>query len=194
VRNWCPESCQTDHSRLVGQLAAHWGNTEFERPKPYKSVVRAATFHYGLVRYETNPLLNPETASRISSSRSPPRNAAQRLPLDSRLAGRHRSLRRAHHQYVPHEALEGRLQDHRASRRLQPPNPEPRDRRADRPERGLAGTRARRPRSGHVWTNYCLVQVWDLLGLHLCCQDPYDDYVEPAPARYGNDEGGAAPP
>ncbi|RPH73484.1 MAG: DUF3891 family protein, partial [Candidatus Rokuibacteriota bacterium] len=29
---------QTDHSRFVGQLAAHWGNGEFETPKPYDSV------------------------------------------------------------------------------------------------------------------------------------------------------------
>ncbi len=53
---------QTDHSRLVGQLAAHWGNTQFETPKPYESVVRAATFHdYGWLRYETSPLIRPET-------------------------------------------------------------------------------------------------------------------------------------
>jgi len=46
---------QTDHSRFVGQLAAHWGNGEFETPKPYDSVVRAATFHdYGWLRYETS--------------------------------------------------------------------------------------------------------------------------------------------
>ena len=53
---------QTDHSRLVGQLAAHWGNTTFAVPKPYESVVRAATFHdYGWLRYETSPLVNPES-------------------------------------------------------------------------------------------------------------------------------------
>src|SRR6185436_7282892 len=53
---------QTDHSRLVGQLAAHWGNTEFAVPDPFDSMVRAATFHdYGWLRYETSPLINPET-------------------------------------------------------------------------------------------------------------------------------------
>src|SRR3972149_4635030 len=53
---------QTDHSRFVGQLAAHWGNAHFETPRPYDSVVRAATFHdYGWLRYETSPLINPES-------------------------------------------------------------------------------------------------------------------------------------
>jgi hypothetical protein len=36
---------QTDHSRLVGQLAAHWGNDRFAPPRPYDSVARAAAFH-----------------------------------------------------------------------------------------------------------------------------------------------------
>src|SRR5688572_1399621 len=50
---------QTDHSNLVGELAAHWGNADFAAPEPYDSVVRAAVFHdYGWLRYETKPLLN----------------------------------------------------------------------------------------------------------------------------------------
>ncbi len=38
-----------------------------------------------------------------------------------------------------------------------------------------------------VWTNYHLMQVWDLLGLYFCCQDPYDDYIEPVPQKYSAD-------
>ena len=42
-----------------------------------------------------------------------------------------------------------------------------------------------------VWTNYRLMQVWDLLGLYFCCQEPYDDYIEPVPQSYAgaDDEG-----
>ena len=36
---------QTDHSQLVGQMASHWGNRQFDPPKPYDSVVRAAIYH-----------------------------------------------------------------------------------------------------------------------------------------------------
>ena len=53
---------QTDHSHLVGELAAHWGNADFAVPEPYDSVVRAAVFHdYGWLRYETSPSIDPQT-------------------------------------------------------------------------------------------------------------------------------------
>ena len=42
-----------------------------------------------------------------------------------------------------------------------------------------------------IWTNYRLMQVWDLLGLYFCCQEPYEDFVEPVPVSYagGDDDG-----
>ena len=47
---------QNDHAKLAGLLAAHWGNREFERPRPYTSMMRAAQYHDGgWLRYETNP-------------------------------------------------------------------------------------------------------------------------------------------
>ncbi len=35
------------------------------------------------------------------------------------------------------------------------------------------------------------MQVWDLLGLYFCCQEPYDDHIEPVPQSYAgaDDEG-----
>jgi hypothetical protein len=35
------------------------------------------------------------------------------------------------------------------------------------------------------------MQVWDLLGLYFCCQEPYPDHVDPVPISYSgaNDEG-----
>ena len=51
---------QTDHSRLAGFLAAHWGNESFAQLQPYESVTRAATFHdFGWLRYETQPEIDP---------------------------------------------------------------------------------------------------------------------------------------
>ena len=40
-----------------------------------------------------------------------------------------------------------------------------------------------------VWTNYRLLQVWDLLGLYFCCQEPYDDYIEPVPVSFAGERG-----
>src|ERR1043166_343599 len=55
---------QTDHSRLVGQLAAHWGNGEVARPEPWESVVRAAIYHdYGWLTYEASPLVDPQSGA-----------------------------------------------------------------------------------------------------------------------------------
>ena len=53
---------QNDHAQLSGLFAAHWGNEQFEKPRPYGSLVRAAMFHdRGWIRYETSPQLNLET-------------------------------------------------------------------------------------------------------------------------------------
>ena len=38
---------QTDHSRIAGLLAAHWGNDQFDRLRPYSSMVLAAQEHDG---------------------------------------------------------------------------------------------------------------------------------------------------
>src|SRR4051794_31446890 len=51
---------QTDHAKLSGLFAAHWGNGEFDAPHPRESAVRAAMFHdAGWYAYETAPRLLP---------------------------------------------------------------------------------------------------------------------------------------
>ena len=48
---------QIDHSRVAGHFAAHWGNQEFDRPKPYSSVVLAAHEHdIGWWEWEMKPV------------------------------------------------------------------------------------------------------------------------------------------
>ena len=53
---------QADHSRLAGELAAHWGNDTFARPAPYASLVLAAGEHDngGWWGVELKPYLNAE--------------------------------------------------------------------------------------------------------------------------------------
>src|SRR5437762_7871345 len=51
---------QTDHAKLSGLFASHWGNGEFDAPRPWQSAVRAAMFHdAGWYAYETAPRLLP---------------------------------------------------------------------------------------------------------------------------------------
>ena len=52
---------QTDHSRIAGLLAAHWGNDEFARVNPYASMVLAAQEHdSGWWDWEIKPTLNEQ--------------------------------------------------------------------------------------------------------------------------------------
>ena len=62
---------QTDHSRLVGQFAAHWGNDRFAAPEPYDSVVRAATYHdFGWLGLRDTADREPRDGSPARISRS----------------------------------------------------------------------------------------------------------------------------
>jgi hypothetical protein len=179
---------QTDHSRFVGQLAAHWGNQVFEAPKPYDSVVRAATFHdYGWLRYETSPLVNPETGEPYPFLKAP--MTEQQLgsyqwaldwmadidPYSGVIVSMHRTgLWKGRYQTIKHPA--GRYNLTALSAEVQAF--------VTRNEAWQESQRATSDAKG-IWTNYRLMQVWDLLGLYFGCQEPYADYVEPVPVSYG---------
>jgi len=52
---------QTDHSRIAGLVAAHWGNDKFARLNPYASMVLAAQEHdSGWWDWEIKPTLNEQ--------------------------------------------------------------------------------------------------------------------------------------
>lgn len=52
---------QTDHSRIAGLLAAHWGNEQFAKLRPYSSMVLAAQEHdSGWWDWEIKPSVNDQ--------------------------------------------------------------------------------------------------------------------------------------
>lgn len=52
---------QTDHSRIAGLLAAHWGNDQFAKLRPYASMVLAAQEHdSGWWDWEIKPSVNEQ--------------------------------------------------------------------------------------------------------------------------------------
>lgn len=180
---------QTDHSQFVGQLAAHWGNAQFAAPEPYESVVRAAVFHdYGWLAYETSPDIGEETGEPYLFREVP--FSQQHLNdyqwcvdwlsgidrYSGLLVSMHRTgLWKARYERVQHPP--GRF------------NPK-----AMRPEiqefisRNEAWQQlelAEVDQDG-AWVNYRLLQVWDLLGLYFCCDEPCDDYIEPVPTSYAD--------
>jgi len=186
---------QTDHSRLVGQLAAHWGNDKFATPNPYESMVRAATFHdYGWLRYETSPLIHPETGEPYEFLQLPlgtTQLASYQWSLDwmtdiDRYAGLIINMHRTG------------LWNNRYGTITYPTGYNVRDLNPEakafikRNEAWQEQERVAYTASGQadaLWTNYQLMQVWDLLGLYFCCQDPYEDYIEPVPVSYSDKSG-----
>ena len=184
---------QTDHSRLVGQLAAHWGNARFAAPAPYESVVRAATFHdFGHLTYETKPLLNTETGEMYLFRDIPfaPRTLESYQwcvdwlsgvdPYAGLLVSMHRTgLWQARYQSITEPA--GRLNPKGQRPEIQAF--------IERNEAWQGQQRATFEENG-VATNYHLLQVWDLLGLYFCCQEPYEDVIDPVPTSYNTASAG----
>lgn len=177
---------QTDHSRLVGQLAAHWGNDRFDAPTPYGSVVRAAAYHdYGWLRYETWPFYDAKTGTTPEFRRAPGSNRQLESyawcsdwllgddPYAGLLVKMHRSgLWRERYQAIAHPQQGSRVQSAEVEAFVGKLEGE-----EDMAQKEFDREQLR--------TNYRLFQVWDLLGLYFCCQEPYDDYLEPVPVRYG---------
>jgi hypothetical protein len=176
---------QTDHSRLVGQFAAHWGNKRFDVPRPYGSVARAAAYHdYGWLRYETWPYFDAKTGT-TPEFRSVPGSGRQ---LDgyawcsdwllnddhyaSLLVKMHRSgLWRERYKTIQHPKQSSRQQ-------------------SDAIEAFVAKIEAEEEVGRQAFdrdqikVNYQLFQIWDLLGLYFCCQEPFEEYMQPVPMRY----------
>ncbi len=182
---------QTEHSRLVGQFAAHWGNARFATPKPYESVVRAATFHdFGWLRYETAPLFDAE-GGETPGFRDVPTDGARLEEYgwcpEWLLAGdRYAALIVSMHRTGLWRSRYGTIK-HPTYYRSPTLKPDVQAF-AERSEAQQKRERASFDET-EIWTNYRLLQVWDLLGLYFCCADPVEDYIEPCPTAYGDDAG-----
>jgi hypothetical protein len=181
---------QTDHSRLAGFFASHWGNATFAPPNPYESVARAATFHdFGWLRYETKPDVDPKTGEPytfITLPFDPDQLTAYQWCVDwlgsvdrysALLVGMHRvGLWKSRYETITHPKwryanLELPQEIHNFIARSEP---------VQEQERQAIG-------GDTIWTNYRLLQVWDLLGLYFTVSDPYEHAVEPVPTAYDGD-------
>jgi Protein of unknown function (DUF3891) len=183
---------QTDHAKLSGQCAAHWGNEHFARPQPYEAVVRAAMFHdSGWYDYEASPSIAPDTGKPLNFMQvtwgRPQRRAFEwaidwmtRIdPYSGLLLSKHRTG----------------LQRGRYGKMLQPKMfntqnlPEDNEDFLVRNEAAQAVS-LRNYDEGAFWTNYQLLQAFDFISLFLCNKDVVDDVIEPVPTSYG----GTSPP
>ena len=183
---------QTDHSRLAGQFAAHWGNAQFALLQPYESVARAAAFHdFGYLRYETSPNFNTETGE--TPNFRDVVTDAKRLEeyqwcsdwlfgsdlYAATMVNMHRTgLWRGRYGAMRHP-----------EHKIRPQTPEV-DAFVERNETARAEMIAQHGLDpNELRINYRLLQTWDLLSLYFSCQEPYDDYIEPVPTSYADRDG-----
>jgi hypothetical protein len=183
---------QTDHSRLAGQFAAHWGNARFARPEPFDSIARAAAFHdFGYLRYETSPSFNVETgetpnfrdvttdATRLEEYQwcfdwllGPDPYAATIVSMHRTglWRGRYAAMTYPEHKIRPQPADVDAFVVRNEAKRAE--------------LIAAAGWDAAQMR-----INYRLMQTWDLMSLYFSCQEPYEDFIEPVPTSYADAEG-----
>jgi Protein of unknown function (DUF3891) len=183
---------QTDHSRLAGQFAAHWGNGCFAAPAPFEPVARAAAFHdFGYLRYETAPHYDPQTrqtpnfrnvvtdAQRLEEYQW---NADWLLALDpyaATLTSMHRTgLWRGRYEAIVHPPHAIRQQKPEVDAFV-----------LTNEARQSATIAARGWDRQQMRINYRLLQVWDLLSLYFSCAPPAADYIEPVPTSYQDHDG-----
>lgn len=180
---------QTEHCRLSGLFAAHWGNSDFERPAPYESVVKAAMFHdCGWYRYETSPIWDPETKSTPSFMQVP----LDKIQLDAfqwgtdwltsidpyagLLINKHRTgLWRGRYRTMTYPVVYDAKNLNPGVEAFIAEN-----------EKRQAEQEKNYPQDA-FWTNYRLLQAWDFLSLYFCVEDPVEDHVDPVPQGYATD-------
>jgi hypothetical protein len=183
---------QTDHSRLAGQFASHWGNETFATPTPFESVARAATFHdFGYLRYETSPAFNSETGQ--TPNFRDVLTDAKRLeeyqwcfdwflgpdPYAGNLVSMHRTgLWRGRYDAITHPPH---------SIRPQKPEVDAFVEKNEAMRKQAIATHGWDPDQLRI--NYRLLQVWDLLSLYFSCATPVPDFIEPVPTSYADKEG-----
>jgi hypothetical protein len=187
---------QTEHSKLVGQLVAHWGNDNFMRPEPFDSVVRAATFHdFGWVPYESKPLFDaksggtphyldvPNSTAQLKAYQDCSDWLAGIDPYASMLVNMHRTgLWQRRYDVIAHPKAylqpQGRL----------PMQPTEEVKAFIAKNEAIQAKQKAGADDAQVWTNYRLLQVCDLLGLYFSCHEPDELYITPVPTAYTADK------
>lgn len=184
---------QADHSGLVGQVAAFWGNDRFAAPKPLRSMIIAAAEHDHIwVKEDHQGLLDPEGT---------PYDFAH-LPYD-----RHTGLYAAGaRQIAEHDTYAGLMVSlhgmgiYNYRHGTDDTMVRPRHTKFDEEvvdaymaeEESYQGTLKQSMASPYLefleseilWTNYHILQVWDRMGILMAKYQQEDFSIEPAPVNY----------
>lgn len=196
-------STQEDHAELSAQFAAHWGNKDFSKLRPYDSMVFATTYHdSGYREWEGNPPMNVEKGRPFGHRETIPSFEPLELAAYVRniewvrahdpYAGLLVSMHRTglwHNRYQTFTKPQGRLRER--SPEVQAVKKEL-EARQEEEKKSLGKADAKFERQ--LWFNYRTLQVYDLLSLYFCCDghsgDDHlkEDAVAPVPVAYDSKE------
>jgi Protein of unknown function (DUF3891) len=169
---------QVEHGRIAGELAAAWGNDEFERPKPHRSVQLGAALHdEGWRAWDAKVLfdeaarrplhfLDIEAGEHIRLYRQGVQRVALQDVYAGVLVGMHWSGLYRGRWSAPGAA--GRLGRTESDRQRQDRVVHAEQRRwIDAKEEAWTAPEPRSAFETRLWHNYDLLQLWDLLSLYL---------------------------
>jgi hypothetical protein len=195
---------QEDHTDLAAQFAAHWGNQEFSRPQPYRSVVFGTIYHdSGHREMEADLPIDTERGVPYAIGRTPPglrKNEADMLnsrwiqtrdPYASLLVTMHHAgLRKRRYDTVRGGTLSNSEPPGAETLGVEDAFRDLPDWAADAAQQlGLTEPSAR----AAFWHNYQLLQVYGLLSLYFC-RDGFErgrmqaTVLERVPVASGSDE------
>lgn len=172
---------QENHADLSAQFAAHWGNSTFARLNPFETVVFATTYHdSGHREVDAEIPIDLESCRPYGHRNTPPeRRNPEALAANNQWLSRrdaysgllvsmhHAGLRKKRYDTIEswQTGQQGQAGDHntfagmdRAFDDLEPWQKE------HATALGLDDPAARRA----FWSNYCMLQVFDLLSLYFC--------------------------
>jgi len=198
---------QEDHADLAAQFAAHWGNAQFARLEPYESMVFAGIYHDSDHREAEADIPMDSEKGLPHGHRTTPFSPKRPVALTQNIewvrardpyAGlivsmHHTGLAQGRYNLIQswqtragaaaprrgiRPEMEATVRTLEASQREQ----------MDQLER--TGTDS----SQHVWVNYRIFQVFDLLSLYFCCDGYEADgslkevRITPVPAAYDSEK------
>lgn len=172
---------QENHADVSAQFAAHWGNADFATPDPYGSVVFATIYHdSGHREVEAGLPVDvelgrpygmrdmPAAAKREDANQANVRWIAAHDPYAALLAAMHRTgLRKRRY-----DTVRSAERDYASASGDEPLGMDAAFADLDDALRVHLDALDARAHE-HLWFNYRLLQVYDLLSLYVCC-DGYD--------------------
>ena len=198
---------QEDHADLAAQFAAHWGNEEFAKLEPYESMVFAGVYHDSDHReVEAEIPIDSETGlphGHRTTPFSPKRPAALAHNIEwVRARDSYAGLMVSMHHTGLAQSRYNLIQSWQTkSGGASRPNgirPEMeatvKTLEASQQEQIAELERTGKDSSRHVWANYRIFQVFDLLSLYFCCDGYAPDgsmkeaRITPVPVAYDSDK------